>query len=379
MSTQSISLTGQQSEYQYKKTLGVAYEYPGSQPSQETVSSLPYIINSQIMTNNIPIPAPLLSPVPQSLIPGTKYSTTNPNIYYYYLYPLAVSIQSANYAYVFSATQSANVTTHSIPSTYDPAGSYGISVSYLSQGVYNQVASSSTSMSWIFDNATGVLTFTTQKWTNVYTGYPYITFWRYEGTFGIPWDTSGNNIYNNNNLGNVGINNTSPQYTLDVSGNLNFTGNLYQNNNLFNPGVSYWTLSSNNIYNNNNSGNGYVGIGTSTPQYTLDVSGNIHSNATTTCAQFNATSDYRIKENVVELDETYTIDNLRPVKYTNKLTGKEDLGLIAHELQEIYPFLVNGKKDDETQKQSINYQGLIAVLINEIKELKNILRKNNLC
>jgi hypothetical protein len=35
--------------------------------------------------------------------------------------------------------------------------------------------------------------------------------------------------------GNIGINNTNPDYTLDVNGDIHFTGNLYQNANLFTP------------------------------------------------------------------------------------------------------------------------------------------------
>jgi hypothetical protein len=45
------------------------------------------------------------------------------------------------------------------------------------------------------------------------------------------------------------------------------------------------------------------------------------------------------------------------------------MGLIAHELQEVYPFLVNGEKDGANH-QSINYTSLIALLIKEIQELK---------
>ena len=48
-------------------------------------------------------------------------------------------------------------------------------------------------------------------------------------------------------------------------------------------------------------------------------------------------SDYRIKENIFSLDNNFTVDSLRPVHYKNKIIGKEDIGLIAHELQEIYP------------------------------------------
>ena len=88
-----------------------------------------------------------------------------------------------------------------------------------------------------------------------------------------------------------------------------------------------------------------------------------------TAASFNATSDYRIKENVTNLDETHTVDNLRPVTYTNMIINKQDMGLIAHELQAEYPMLVSGEKDGD-QMQSVNYTGLIPILIKEIQDLK---------
>lgn len=80
-------------------------------------------------------------------------------------------------------------------------------------------------------------------------------------------------------------------------------------------------------------------------------------------------SDYRIKENIIPLDTSYSVDNLKPVKYYNKINKKTEIGLIAHELQHVYPYLVNGEKDDENY-QSVNYIGLIGILIGEIKTLK---------
>jgi len=131
---------------------------------------------------------------------------------------------------------------------------------------------------------------------------------------------------------------------------------------------------------------GNVGIINTTPQYSLDINGNVNINTTTTSSpvislytngvvnatNFNATSDYRIKENPISLSQNqylYTIDNLKPYMYKNKLSNQIDLGLIAHEVQEYFPFLVTGNKDDSTY-QSINYIGLIPLLIHEIKELK---------
>jgi hypothetical protein len=90
---------------------------------------------------------------------------------------------------------------------------------------------------------------------------------------------------------------------------------------------------------------------------------------TVSAASYNTTSDYRIKENAAALDETFSVDKLRPVTYTNLNSGKQDIGLIAHELQEVYPFLVTGEKDGQ-EMQTVNYTGLICVLIKEIQDLK---------
>jgi cytoskeletal protein CcmA (bactofilin family) len=90
---------------------------------------------------------------------------------------------------------------------------------------------------------------------------------------------------------------------------------------------------------------------------------------TMTAVSFNATSDYRIKENIIPLNETHIIDKLNPVTYMNLKSGKQDIGLIAHELQEVYPELVTGTKDGEDM-QSVNYTGLIPILIKEIQNLK---------
>ena len=86
---------------------------------------------------------------------------------------------------------------------------------------------------------------------------------------------------------------------------------------------------------------------------------------------FYQTSDYRIKQNVEEIEAV--VDNLRPVKYTNTITGNQDMGFIAHEVQELFPFLVSGEKDGP-QNQAINYTGLIPLLVKEIQDLKKQLR-----
>jgi predicted acyltransferase (DUF342 family) len=93
-------------------------------------------------------------------------------------------------------------------------------------------------------------------------------------------------------------------------------------------------------------------------------------NGTCTAFVFNANSDYRAKIELNELDRTYSVDNIRPIEYIFKATNEKGLGVIAHELQEHYPCLVSGEKDGE-ELQSVNYIGIIALLVNEIKGIKN--------
>jgi hypothetical protein len=102
----------------------------------------------------------------------------------------------------------------------------------------------------------------------------------------------------------------------------------------------------------------------------ISSNGNIYCGNTVTSGSFNATSDYRIKKNVQLLDPYFVVDNIRPVTYDNILLNKKDIGLIAHEVQEIYPFLVNGIKDDPDMNQSVNYIGFISILIKEVQDLK---------
>ena len=89
----------------------------------------------------------------------------------------------------------------------------------------------------------------------------------------------------------------------------------------------------------------------------------------TSSASFLTTSDYRIKDIFCELDHSFHVDLLRPVHYMNKKTQTQDIGLIAHELQTHYPYLVTGQKDGQNL-QSVNYIGIIGILIHEIQCLK---------
>jgi hypothetical protein len=95
----------------------------------------------------------------------------------------------------------------------------------------------------------------------------------------------------------------------------------------------------------------------------------IDSGGGITATSYNATSDYRIKEDVKPLDDTFTVDHLKPVTYHNTKLNKQDVGFIAHEVQEEYPFMVNGEKDGKDM-QTLNYTSIIGILVKEIQDLK---------
>jgi hypothetical protein len=180
--------------------------------------------------------------------------------------------------------------------------------------------------------------------------------------------------------GYVGIGNSSPAYTLDVTGNGRFTSTVY---------TKYIDLGFGDATRDGNAGKieygtfdstalCIVGKGTSGTTRNIHMWDNVTINqylfvtGTATAASFNSTSDYRIKENVTLLKETvHTIDRLRPVHYYNTQLKKEDMGFIAHEVQEEFPFLVSGEKDGK-EMQSINYSGFISLLVKEIQALKAI-------
>ena len=54
--------------------------------------------------------------------------------------------------------------------------------------------------------------------------------------------------------------------------------------------------------------------------------------------------------------------------------GTKNIGFLAHEVQEVFSFLVEGTKDGP-ETQSLNYIGLIGILTKEIQDLKKRVKK----
>ena len=196
------------------------------------------------------------------------------------------------------------------------------------------------------------------------------------------------------NNGNVGIGTTGPAYKLDVVGALRLqpssqpTGangviyydssrnkfRCYQNNawvdciasgGLGGSGTTNYvakftgstTLGNSQIFDNGTS----VGIGMTNPSssYKLDVNGSVRATA------FYYTSDIALKENIRPLENSLAkILQLQGVSFNWKENGEPSIGLIAQEVEKIFPEVVSGEEGQKT----IDYGKLVPVLIEAIKE-----------
>jgi hypothetical protein len=213
-----------------------------------------------------------------------------------------------------------------------------------------------------------------------------------------------------NNGGTTGDNLTS-NFVISTSNNLftdyvlrdNFTSNFVRSssNILFTDYVSRinsisssantkskWLSSGSDIYNSNL---GNVGIGTDNPAaYKLTVNGSIGASENIVASY----SDERLKDITEYIDDVLPIlNNIKVFRYNcNDVAekygydkNKKELGLSAQEIQKYYPELVclapfDSIYDSETQQTisksgedylTLNYERLVPVLLQAIKELNN--------
>ena len=83
----------------------------------------------------------------------------------------------------------------------------------------------------------------------------------------------------------------------------------------------------------------------------------------------NSSSDENLKKDITSVESALDkVKRLRGVDYTWKETDQKGKGVIAQELQEVFPELVS---EEPNGYLSVNYNGLIAVLIEAIKELSD--------
>lgn len=208
--------------------------------------------------------------------------------------------------------------------------------------------------------------------------------------------------------GNVGIGTSNPQYTLDVSGDINFTGNLRKNGTLVSTGgldpivsLGPWIDDAtelvlhhsdldgfeNYALRQDNSGgthinadfsalfleyggtermrvhsNGNVGVNNTGPVYTLDVGGTIRASG-----DVIAFSDGRYKTDVYRINDALNkINRVSGYTYRMKEGTERRAGVIAQEIREVLPEVVVGT---EESGYNVAYGNMAGLFIEAIKEL----------
>jgi hypothetical protein len=151
----------------------------------------------------------------------------------------------------------------------------------------------------------------------------------------------------------VGVNNASGAG--DTSANYYYVDGEYTGSN---PGVAF-VVGNGDI----DSGNGSGGANPSNA-FVVNYDG-----SATLAGDLTVNSDMRLKSNIVTLGSTLSklllIDGKSYTMKSNEAIEK--IGLLAQEVQKAFPELVKQAGDAEGTL-SVNYQGMIPVLINAIKE-----------
>lgn len=146
------------------------------------------------------------------------------------------------------------------------------------------------------------------------------------------------------------------------SGTLRFNDNVYLTIGSGNDVEHFWNGS--NYYTDINSGaNWYLRDGNSSnaTRFTFDI-----DTGQFTCTDVNVTSDINLKDNINTIENALDkVDSLRGVSFDWKESGKKSIGVIAQEVEEVVPEVV---ATDEEGTKSVNYQAMVGLLIEAIKE-----------
>jgi hypothetical protein len=131
-------------------------------------------------------------------------------------------------------------------------------------------------------------------------------------------------------------------------------------------------------------GSGNVGVGTTSPGYKLDVNGDINiasgsalrfgGTSVCTSAGCTSSSDKTLKEHIQPLQGSLEkIVKLQGVEYDykdkTKFTNKHQVGVIAQDVEKVYPEVVN--TDSKSGLKAVAYDHLVAPLIEAFKTLYN--------
>ena len=152
----------------------------------------------------------------------------------------------------------------------------------------------------------------------------------------------------------MGRETTASDYASFVIGQYNSSGSSVTNNaTSFNTANTAFVIGNGTASNSKSDAFKVMFNGDATVSNDLTVSGDVV-----------ISSDARLKSNIVSLGST--LPKLLQIDGKSyEIKGKQKIGVLAQEIKEVFPELVS---EDDNEMLAVNYQGLVPVLINALKE-----------
>ncbi len=175
----------------------------------------------------------------------------------------------------------------------------------------------------------------------------------------LSWGQAGGGISNV-------VEDSSPQLggSLDIqnhnitgTGNINTTGQIGRDSNDY---IAFTDDTQLDVYINGNN------------EFRFEADGDFHADGDVIAESTTIASDEKLKENINLINNPIQkIKQIRGVTFDWKRDGKKSAGVIAQDIEKILPEAVKevqGLKDDESYK-TVNYNSLISILVESVKEL----------
>ncbi|MHB8904037.1 MAG: tail fiber domain-containing protein, partial [Patescibacteria group bacterium] len=210
--------------------------------------------------------------------------------------------------------------------------------------------------------------------------------------YGTNWATVGGGLIAvfDRSTGNVGIGTTAPDYPLDVQSatgdRVRFKTSLGEihlssyaaGSEVYAGADSFYVPSRNiNIMTGLNNGEirfNAVNSGVWTRLLTIASNGNAVFLGSVTATAFIYSSDRNLKQNIATIQSPLEkITQLRGVTFNWKKDNKPSMGLIAQEVEQVFPELVTGQEGSK----AVQYGNLVAPLIEAVKAQQTEIKNNN--
>ena len=238
-------------------------------------------------------------------------------------------------------------------------GSYTIASGWWSTAIGDQTTASGTVSTAMGSNTTASGNYSTAMGSNTTAGH-YSTAMGNNTTAEIYSTAMGSNTTASGWYSTaMGSYTTASDYVSTVIGQYNSSGSSATSVNSFSTSAPAFVIGNGTNSSNKSDAFKVMFNGDTTVSNDLTVSGDVV-----------ISSDARLKSNIVSLGSTLSKLLLIDGKSYEK-DGKQRIGVLAQEIQEVFPELVS---EDDNEMLAVNYQGLVPILINALKEQDIIIK-----